>query len=267
VKINDIVSIKELCDGKSVKVVRHKETKFSLNDLLGTPEFERYQNGQSRDVFANAKMIISFIAGEGTKCIFAGIWEIIGVRDRGDGGYIYDSSNLHCCDDLVGRLIVEWGDGARSWVQWLDGKGNKDVVEILPVGDIGPFIGYYDVLLDYGQLVRLVSNKDSNRSWYNALSSVAGIYLILDSSTGRQYIGSAYGYDGIWGRWSSYARECSGGNVILRSEIERNHEFYKGLRYSIVRVLEPGISKDQVVAIESINKRKFGSRSFGLNDN
>jgi len=36
------------------------------------------------------------------------------------------------------------------------------------------------------------------------LASVAGVYLILDTETGYQYIGAATGKDGIWGRWSKY---------------------------------------------------------------
>ncbi len=34
------------------------------------------------------------------------------------------------------------------------------------------------------------------------VSSVNGVYLILDTRTGNQYIGSAYGNDGIWQKWS-----------------------------------------------------------------
>ena len=54
-----------------------------------------------------------------------------------------------------------------------------------------------------------------NKQWKMMLSNVYGVYLILDTITGQQYIGSAYGKDGLWGRWSNYIHTKHGGNKIL----------------------------------------------------
>ena len=42
------------------------------------------------------------------------------------------------------------------------------------------------------------------------------IYLISDVTTGKRYVGSAYGEGGIWSRWCEYASNGHGGNVELR---------------------------------------------------
>ena len=35
---------------------------------------------------------------------------------------------------------------------------------------------------------------------------------LLDKLTGKQYIGSAYGHEGIWGRWTEYMNTNGTGN-------------------------------------------------------
>jgi hypothetical protein len=49
-----------------------------------------------------------------------------------------------------------------------------------------------------------------------ALSEVQGIYLVTDSSTGRQYVAKADGGERILRRWMQYARDGHGSNVALR---------------------------------------------------
>ena len=63
------------------------------------------------------------------------------------------------------------------------------------------FPGYKNVDVDFKSL-QLVFAKD-NQSWKNALT-VKGIYLICDTKSGKKYVGSASGIDGIWGRWKAY---------------------------------------------------------------
>jgi hypothetical protein len=62
----------------------------------------------------------------------------------------------------------------------------------------------------------IVLKRDS--SWWSALSSVGGVYLVLDTATGKAYVGSAYGTGGIWQRWSAYAetRQLTLAHTILK---------------------------------------------------
>ncbi len=114
--------------------------------------------------------------------------------------------------DLSERLIIEWGKSTVSGVQ----KQDKPVIEIRAKHSIGEFISYDDVQLSYKALVQLNNNTNANPTRLNALSSVNGVYLIQHQIDGQMYVGSAYGVDGIWGRWKTYAQTGHGGNKLLK---------------------------------------------------
>lgn len=265
--ILDMPHFERFRDNSLVKVLRHKDSVSDLWELFDTGKFDAYQNGQSWDVFGKAQFIISFIAERHNYAKFIGVWEILSKRKIRNGRYLYKTQKVAGFDDLAKRLVVKWGDGARSWAQLLHSKGNKEINEILPPNYVMDFPGYYDVKVSYSQLCRMIQNPDSNREWYRMLSSISGVYIILDTITGNQYIGSGYGKGGIWGRWKSYAKKPSGGNKRLKELLLKfpgRHDFFQ---FSILRVLEPGSNKNEVIAQESFIKDKLGSRAFGLNDN
>ena len=111
----------------------------------------------------------------------------------------------------------------------------------------------------------MVNNPDSNREWQRMLSSVSGVYVILDQKSGKQYVGSAYGSGGIWARWRSYTKSPDGGNALLTKLLETKPDRYKQFQFSILRVLEPSAQKDEALSQEALTKRKLGTRAFGLN--
>jgi hypothetical protein len=86
------------------------------------------------------------------------------------------------------------------------------------------------------------------------------VYCILHEPTGEQYVGSACGREGIWGRWQSYAENVHGGNVILKERCETVPGFKDGLLYSILQTSPTSTSKDEVLAIEASYKKKLGTR-------
>ena len=73
---------------------------------------------------------------------------------------------------------------------------------------MAPFPGYENVLIDFNLLKTIVEKEEP--SWKSALSSVKGVYIITDKSNGKIYIGSAYGIDSFWSRWSLYAKNGHG---------------------------------------------------------
>ena len=115
--------------------------------------------------------------------------------------------------------------------------------------------------LDYSQLQQLIKYPGTNQTWVKALSSVNGIYLIQDKSSGKLYVGSAYGASGIFGRWSEYAKNGHGGNQELIGLNPSNFKF------SILEIVSPTYTADDVIAIENRWKEKLGTRQFGLNNN
>lgn len=70
-------------------------------------------------------------------------------------------------------------------------------------------------MISYYDLKRKIDNSDD---WCRALRSRKGVYLITDKNTGKQYVGSAYGKDGIFGRWVVYL--TSGYDKNFEKEID-----------------------------------------------
>lgn len=252
---------------RNVKVLRHKESKWDLWELRSKGRFGRYQSGQSWDVFGSARYVISFIAERNRYAKFVGVWEVISKHKMKAKSFRYKTRELSGFEDLEGRLIVWWGEGTRSWAQWLHHQGNKEIVELLPRNYVMDFPGYYNFVLSYDQLATMISHPDSNREWQRMLSSVSGVYVLLDQRTGKQYVGSAYGSGGIWARWKSYVTSRSGGNALLEALLARSPSRYKQFQFSILRVLKPSATKDEVIDQEVVVKKKLGSRTFGLNSN
>jgi hypothetical protein len=249
---------------QDVKVLRHRDVSVDLWGFRRDGSFQQYQDRQSWDVFGNAQYVISFIAERNRYAKFVGVWQIHNKKQLQSGRFKYSSEEMTGYDELEGRLVIEWGEGTRSWAQWLHGPGDKRVVEILPPNYVD-FPGFYNFTLTYDDLRKVIQHPDSNREWHRMLSSVSGIYVILDKETGKQYIGSAYGTGGIWGRWKSYAKSPSGGNQLLLERLEQKPNAFKDFQFSILRVLESGATRDEVIAQEVWAKRKLGSRAFGLN--
>lgn len=266
-KLSDLPPFKRFRSAHNVKVLRHKDSRHDLWGLLNDGKFTDYQNGQSWDVFGDARYIISFIAERNRYAKFVGVWEVLSKYKKKAKGYGYKTKELPGFEDLHARLIVRWGEGTRSWAQWLHRRGDKEIVELLPPNYVMDFPGYYKFTLSYSQLSRMVRNPDSNREWERMLSSVSGVYVLLDQYSGMQYVGSAYGKGGIWARWRSYVKSPSGGNALLKKLLKKSPDRYRQFQFSILRVLEPDAPKDEVIDQEILTKRKLGSRAFGLNDN
>ena len=266
-KLSDLNHFAQFRNDQSVKVLRHKDSSFDLWKLRDTGRFERYQSGQSWDVFGAARYIISFIAERYRYAKFVGVWKVISKEKKKARNFRYETKELSGFEDLERRLIVRWGEGTRSWAQWLHRQGDKEIVELLPHNYVMDFPGYYNFVLSYDQLTTMISNPDSNREWQRMLSSVSGVYVLLDQRTGKQYVGSAYGSGGIWARWKSYTKSHSGGNSLLKELLAKSPSRYKQFQFSILRVLEPSATKDEVIDQEVLVKRKLGSRAFGLNSN
>ncbi|MFN3760161.1 MAG: GIY-YIG nuclease family protein [Algoriphagus aquaeductus] len=99
------------------------------------------------------------------------------------------------------------------------------------------------------------------------LSSIKGVYLISDSLTGKLYVGSAYGEDGIWGRWSQYvSTNGHRNNKTLKELISENENYRSNFKFSILMLLPKTITPDEAIKKENLFKEKLGSNSFGLNN-
>ena len=266
-KFLDLPHFKQFRSDHNVKVLRHKDSRRDLWQLVNNGKFGHYQNNQRWDVFGDAGYVISFIAERNRNAKFVGVWKVLSKHKKNTRGYRYRTNELSGFEDLKKRLIVRWGEGTHSWAQKLHRKGNKEIVELLPSNYVMDFPGHYNFTLSYGQLSEMVNNPDSNREWQRMLSSMSGVYVLLDKRSGKQYVGSAYGKGGLWARWRKYVKSPSGGNVLLKKLLKTQPDRYKQFQFSILRVLEPSAQKNEVIGEEVLAKRKLGSRAFGLTAN
>lgn len=109
---------------------------------------------------------------------------------------------------------------------------------------------------------RISSLEGLPQSWRAALTSVRGVYLLV-TDDGRQYVGSAYGMDGLLGRWRHYAATGHGGN----RELMRLEPSLRDYQVSILEIASPEMSPAEIIAREGIWKTKLGARAHGLNAN
>jgi len=261
------------------KLVRHGNAEISILETFKKhpKKLETYQSFQSKKKFSDSAHLAVFAPTHGTSALFLGVWDIVGCTQNSDFGkkqrqllkrydlpahWIDDSSYYHLkrnpvLDELSERLLIDWGGSTVSWVQNKD----KPIIEIRRQNSIGSFVSFDEVQIHYQDLKTLCSNRAANIDWVNALSAINGIYLIKDNSTGKLYVGSAYGENGIFGRWSAYAANGNGGNVELIDLDPNNFEF------SVLEIVSGTVSADEVIRRESRWKEKLGSRKFGLNLN
>lgn len=131
------------------------------------------------------------------------------------------------------------------------------------------FPGYDNVCLDFTTLEHIVKNQV--QTWKVALENIKGIYVIVDKSNGKKYVGSAYGEAGIWSRWSTYVySDGHGNNDELVDLIAKNGTDYarKNFQLAIIEVLSMKTDDDTVIHRESFWKNVLQTRGeFGYNKN
>lgn len=131
---------------------------------------------------------------------------------------------------------------------------------------VAPFTDYESVELTFSELKEVIANKYAD--YYKPLSTVKGVYMIIDGNTGNQYIGSAYGNEAIYSRWANYALTCHGGNLeLIKLYEEYGEEYFNSFKYFILRILPKKTPADDVISVENYYKERYMTRKFGLNAN
>lgn len=229
-----------------------------------------WQERQNQKNF-ECSQILSLIHLSGARWLFAGLFEVLGVKNgniHNPDGYQYSTNEVDGLTHLTGRAIIEFSKKFRA--SYLVGSkfGNNLIVSAIldQITSIGEFPGFHDILLSFAILKTII--RESPPSWSTALGNVAGIYVITDNSSGKHYIGSAYGGIGIWQRWSSYAQTGHGGNKELRKILELNGQNHvQNFQFSILEVCDLNTSNEFILGRESHWKTVLRTREFGLNCN
>ena len=245
--------------------------------LIG--RFKDWQEQQTNKNFRR-KYILSLVYYDKDIWMFAGIYEVLPVKptpirnDNGWNGWKYETKLTDKAKDYIGKAFFKFKKEFRASypVLELDPKNGEPIakMQLSHILDkrvaLADFVGFDKVNIDYKTLKYIISDNIS--SWKSALSNVMGIYLIVDMLTGKQYIGSAYGDECIWQRWSNYAKDGHGGNIELKELLKENGEEYKfNFKYSILEVCNMNLGSGYIIERETHWKEVLLTRKFGLNKN
>jgi hypothetical protein len=266
ITIQELLFNRNLSKDSKVKLVRHKDSRQDLYNLYkaNREEFLAYQKSQSKDVFNDVDFIVSFIGEDGLLSRFIGVYKIINRKKLADNHFEYQMEEVkELFDDLKERVIIQWRN-AISWHQWI--KNEMEVLEIHPGLHYKQFTDYSDFILNFEELKEIVNRQYSD--WKKMLSVTKGVYLISDTKTGKLYVGSAYGEDGIWGRWCKYVQTNGhGDNKTLKELVDNDPTHGSYFQFSILMLLPRTITPDEAIKKERLFKNKLGTNSFGLNNN
>lgn len=219
-----------------------------------------------------------FNVGEIAICLFKLSWNTwllstikevtreLGVKD----GVNYEGAEIEQYQPYFGRVIVKYRKTHQTQVVIVRNVIDElEVEQVLPsVFDGIDFPGYDRVRLSYEQLSTIVHRH--KRDWVAALENQKAVYLITDKGSGKQYVGSAYGENGmLLQRWRNYVDDGHGGNKLLRELVaEVGLDYVKeNFQYSILENYNARTDKNIILGRESWWKETLGSRAFGLNAN
>lgn len=259
-----------------VRLLRHQE----VGSAGTTPyilwrdrpdQFEVYQalQRQDRENYFKADYWASFVVPPDGSSLFVGLYRVCSMspatpdminpltgQQLTNPHNHYELDRVKDLQAMSGRLKLDWGQGARSWVQRADSPtGDKPIIELTQEFSEPVFPGYT-------KFVKLLSELSGLPSgWISALRASRGIYLLTCPKTKEQYVGSASGEDGFWGRWLAYAMNGHGGNVGLMAKDPSDYQI------SILEVAGSTASSQEILLMEALWKKKLQSREMGLNHN
>ena len=268
-------------DPAKVKLIRHSLRDKGFKECYDLNMVYEYTCHQKSNFSKGYDYWVIFISDSGTLAKLHSIYRVAGVvpdtpdlipaglpekeaiEYQGQGAF-YHLEPLDLLRDYEGKLVIDWGKSALMWHQ--KGTTEKYIVSLLP-DEKKVFSGFEVLILTYDQLKEFIENPSIYEAWHTALSTVYAIYLIVDRENGRQYVGSAYGENGLLGRWTSYVKTQHGNNKRMIDLICAYPERYRYFQFSILQILPKTLTPEEVIETESRFKRKLLSIQYGMNDN
>lgn len=173
---------------------------------------------------------------------------------------------------LFGRLVIKCKKGNTysryvfNLSKFLDWSSVKEILPCIYNGET--FEGYDKVHLPFHRLSDIFSGKISP-TYCEALKKITGVYCLTDTHTGKLYIGSATGEEGVAQRWGNYLDSKHGGNKKLIALYEQKGAVYfeKYFTYTLLEYF--GLSYDPVKILEREQywKKCLDTIKNGYNDN
>lgn len=173
---------------------------------------------------------------------------------------------------FFGRIIIKYrkGNTYSRYTFNLEGKIEECIVkEILTSQYNGEqFEGYDRVYLPFSKLDN-VFNGRIMPTYYEALKKVTGIYCLTDTKTGKLYIGSATGTEGVAQRWGNYLESKHGGNEkLIQLFNEKGEEYFKEyFTYTLIEYFSLSYDPKKVKEREQYWKKCLSTIENGYNSN
>lgn len=262
--LNDVLKIVDLDNTK----IRFNQSNGISNPLLFYKENKQellhwqFWNYKDKRSFYEGQTAIGFVKIEDNKWLLFDISRITKDLNKFNAvGYEYQQIEKY--QKYQGRLIIEFKNSGQQMIRKAQSVINDcKIVQILEdTFDDDLFPGYDMVNLSWFDLKRVINKS----VWKTALENQKGVYLITDISSGKMYIGSAYGEHMIHGRWSQYIKNGHGGNKDLKN---LDYDYIKNnFRYSILDIYKSTIEDNIIINRESWWKETLLTRKFGYNNN
>jgi len=204
--------------------------------------------------------------------LFAGIYQTFDIKeiidDNGKILYKYKTELMENGKELIGKLIINFIKDFRATYLLLENYIDNLLLCEIRKNEyrFEPFRSFSDVYITFDLLKEIINNNES--SWKTALSTVKGIYLISDKSNGKLYVGSAYGENAFWQRWSAYMENGHGGNKMLKAIIAKNGiKYCENFIFSILEICNMNTMDEEIINKEAFWKKRLFSKEYGYNDN
>lgn len=223
----------------------------------------------SRKNFYPGQVVFSFIRMQyDDEWLLISVGKIINIPENGRA----EVEIVDKFKPLFGRLIISLKKGntfARYAFNLSTYIGQAVVKEILPAmynGEI--FEGYDRVHLSFGTLQNILKGK-IYPTYYEALRKITGVYCLTDTMTGKLYIGSATGVDGVAQRWGNYLDSKHGGNTELIKLYNKKGEEYfkKNFRFTLLEYFGLSYDPEKIRDREQYWKKCLDTINHGYNDN
>lgn len=267
IKLTEILTVRRVpLDSYKLHLATYRP-KGGPMEAFRNGEFQRWQEEQQNRNF-DCDIVLGLIQMGGDRWLYAGAFRVLGVGPGTNTRWLYSTELLPDQEDLIGRVIVKFKRTFRS--SYIHGSRFGQMLEVTQILEdsylVDDFPGYNSVRLSYDQLKLIVSRSEP--AWKSALSSINGVYLIVDKETGKGYVGSAYGIGGIWQRWSEYAATGHGGNLELVSLLDNEGETYAdNFQYAVLEIADPQTPAEKVIDRENHWKEVLLTKNHGLNSN
>jgi hypothetical protein len=265
IKLNDLLQVSDLENFKLRMLTTYSKTTNPL-DFFRSNNNEELMKwlfwNYSKKSFKVGETVIGLLRLDGDRWLLFNISKVTKDLNQFSGlGYEFETVSQY--QQYFGRVIVEYKNKAQTLIRKASGMLNDCTVTqiIEDKYEDEEFPGYEKANISWEVMNRVLKKS----SWKSALQNQKGVYLITDSSTGKMYIGSAYGKDMLLGRWDAYLRNGHGGNVDLK-ELELKY-IKENFRYSILDIFKSTVEDKFIIARESWWKETLMTRMFGYNRN